>query len=240
MHFLILQHLEIEPASLVGDLISEAGHTLEVVKLFASETIPGSLSDYDGLLVMGGSMSANDSHLSYISNELSLLKTAIKSDFPVLGFCLGAQLLAKAAGAEVIQSPIRELGWHPVFPTGASSDDPLFCQMNRPWLHVFQWHGETYTLPGQATLLATHPAVPNQAFRIGSSQYGVQFHVEVDQSIIDTWIDTGESERLELGEAGVWQVRSATPDHLRAAQLFCRKMVMAWLQLSSGRVARRE
>jgi len=237
MRFLVLQHLEIEPAALVGDLIVESGHQLEIARLYEGESVPGSLSGYDGLLVMGGPMSANDLQLPYIRDEIALLKVAIENDFPLLGFCLGAQLLAKAAGAEVIPSPVRELGWHPVFPTELSNDDPLFSSMSRPWLHVFQWHGETFTLPEQATLLATHPAVPNQAFRIGSSQYGLQFHIEVGSEIINAWIEVGESERAELGEVGVSEIQTATTDHLAAAQSFCTEMVMVWLQLCSNRVS---
>lgn len=230
MNFLVLQHLEIEPAALVGDLIVEAGHQLEMVRLYENESVPDSLDGYDGLLVMGGPMSANDLHLSYISEEIALLKRAIEIDFPVLGFCLGSQLLAKAAGAEVIPAAVRELGWHLVFPTKSSVNDPLFCQMGDR-LHVFQWHGETFTLPEQATLLVTHPEVPHQAFRIGSSQYGLQFHIEVGAEIINAWIVAGESERAALGEAGIAEIRSVMPDHLPVAQVFCREMVLSWLKL---------
>lgn len=237
MRFLTLQHLEIEPAALVGDVIMDAGHQLETIYLYRDEAVPESLRGYDGLLVMGGPMSANDSHLSYIHDEIELLKHAIESDVPVLGFCLGSQLLAKAAGAKVIPSPVRELGWHPVFPTKSSTDDPLFCQMGKPWLHVFQWHGETFTLPNDATLLATHPAVPHQAFRLGTTQYGFQFHIEVDEPIIHAWVDAGECERSELGEAGILEIQSATPDHLPNAQRFCREMVNVWLTLCEKRVA---
>ena len=237
MRFLVLQHLEIEPAALAGNLIVESGHQLEIVRLYDGEPVTESLSGYEGLLVMGGPMSANDLHLPFICEEIALLKMAIENDFPVLGFCLGAQLIAKAAGAEVIQSPVRELGWHPIFPTDASSDDALFCQMNRPWLNVFQWHGETFTLPEQATLLATHPAVQNQAFLIGSSQYGFQFHIEVDMQLIHAWIEAGESERTELGEVGISEIQSTSPDHLAAAQSFCTEIVMAWLQLCSNRTS---
>ena len=102
---------------------------------------------------------------------------------------------------------------------------------------MFQWHGETFTLPNSATLLATHPAVPHQAFRLGTTQYGFQFHIEVDEPIIDAWVDAGESERDELGEAGVLEIRSATPDHMPKAHGFCRKMVTAWLELCAERVA---
>lgn len=175
MHFLVLQHLHIEPTAIIGELIAEAGHTVDIVRIDKDEPVPAILEGYDGMVMMGGPMSANDIHLPYITDEITLLKQAIEADFPVLGLCLGAQLLAKAAGAEIIPSPIRELGWHPVFLADEGKSDPLFFSLKRTGLNVFQWHGETFTLPANATLLATHPAVPHQAFRIGSSQYGLSF-----------------------------------------------------------------
>ena len=238
MNFLILQHLEIEPAALIEVVMADAGHAIDTVHIDRGEAVPSQLDGYDGVVVMGGPMSANDTHLSYVVNELTLLGKAVEADFPVLGICLGAQILARAAGAEIVASPVRELGWYPVQRTWESAADPIFRRLPDDGLMVFQWHGETFTLPECATLVATHPAVPHQAFRIGSSQYGLQFHIEVDAKIIDSWMEAGESERAELGEAGLSAIQSATPEHLAAAQLFCREMVAAWLQLCANRVAR--
>ena len=228
MNILVVQHLEIEPAALIGALIIDTGHRVEIVRIDRGEKIPAELAGYDGVVVMGGPMSANDIHLPYIADELLLLAKAIEADLPVLGLCLGAQLLARAAGAEIIASPVRELGWYPVRSTWDSADDPIF-RMLEDDLMVFQWHGETFTLPDAATLLATDPDVPHQAFRIGSSQYGLQFHIEVDAAVIDSWIEAGESERSELGEAGIAAIRSQTPGYLPAAHAFCREIVSAWL-----------
>ncbi|MDX8404306.1 MAG: gamma-glutamyl-gamma-aminobutyrate hydrolase family protein, partial [Mariprofundaceae bacterium] len=96
MHFLVLQHLDIEPAALIGELIINAGHSVDMVRMDEGESVPTVLEGYNGMVVMGGPMSANDSHLPYIVDEIELLKQAIDADFPVLGLCLGAQLLAKA------------------------------------------------------------------------------------------------------------------------------------------------
>jgi len=231
MHILLLQHLEIEPAALIEALIADAGGTIETVRMDRGETVPSALAGYDGMVVMGGPMSANDSHLRYIADELALLEKAIEADFPVLGLCLGAQLLAKAAGAEIVVSPVRELGWYPLQRTWDSADDPIFRTLGESGLMVFQWHGETFTLPDSATLVATHPDVPNQAFRIGSSQYGLQFHIEVDQPIIESWMEAGASERSELDDDGIVAIRSESPEYLPAAHAFCREMVSAWLVL---------
>lgn len=212
--------------------MAEAGHTVDIVRMDKDESVPSLLEGYDGMVVMGGPMSANDSHIPYIAGEIALLKQAIEADFPVLGLCLGAQLLAKAADAEIVSSPIRELGWHPVFHTKDTDSDPLFCGLKRTGLNVFQWHAETFTLPVDATLLATHPAVPHQAFRIGSSQYGLQFHIEVDEAIIESWIEAGVSECESLGEEGLALIREESPLLIPVAHDFCRDMVEAWLSIA--------
>ncbi len=231
MHFLVLQHLRIEPAAIIGEMIKGAGHSIEVVRMDEGEVVPGSLAGYDGMVVMGGPMSASDTHLPFIADEIALLKLAISADFPLLGICLGAQLLAKAAGAVIMPSPVHELGWYPLYKTTDAADDPLFAGLADDGLTVFQWHGETFTLPAAATLIATHPQVPHQAFRIGSSQYGLQFHIEVDGAIIESWIEAGERERAVLGDAGIAAIRRQMPKHMPAAHHFCRQMVRAWLTL---------
>ncbi|MDQ7010555.1 MAG: type 1 glutamine amidotransferase, partial [Mariprofundaceae bacterium] len=187
MQILVLQHLEIEPPALIADIIRDAGHDLKTIRLWQGEVVPHALDDWDGLIVMGGPQSANDVHLGYIHDETVLLERAIEQDFPALGICLGAQLLARAGGADILPSPVRELGWYPVYPADTAATDPLFRHM-RAGQMVFQWHGETFSLPAHASLLATHPDVPHQAFRIGSSQYGLQFHFEVAQPLIRQWV----------------------------------------------------
>lgn len=230
MHFLVLQHLEIEPPALIGDCLRKEGHTLETVHIHKRDTIPDDLAGYTGLIVMGGPASANDT-IPFIEKEVNLLQKAIAQDFPVLGICLGAQLLAKAAGAEILPSPERELGWYRLLSTADGKTDALFSSFPAKGLDVFQWHGETFLLPRGAKLLASCPKVPNQAFRLGSCQYGLQFHIEVDTSIIHKWIDAGESERAHLGENGIQNLRLETPQHLSAMQSFCNVMCRNWLAL---------
>jgi len=228
MRFLVLQHLKIEPPALIGVCLRNKGHTFESVRIGKGQTIPDTLTDYAGLIVMGGPMSANDD-LPFIREEINLLQQAIAQDFPVLGICLGAQLLAKAAGAEILPSPERELGWYPLFPTPDGKTDALFSLLPAEGMNVFQWHGETFSLSEGATLLASCPDVPHQAFRLGSCQYGLQFHVEVDETIIRKWIDTGESERKHLGENGVRDILLKTPQYLYAMQSFCDMICTNWL-----------
>jgi len=236
MRFLVLQHLEIEPPALIGDCLRKEGHTLETVHIHKRDTIPDDLTGYTGLIVMGGPMSANDvsanNDLPSIKEEINLLRQAIAQDFPVLGICLGAQLLAKAAGAKILPSPERELGWYRLLSTPDGKTDILFSSLPAEGLDVFQWHGETFLLPQGAKLLASCPKVPNQAFRLGSCQYGLQFHVEVDMPIIHKWIDAGENERTHLGKNGIRNILLETPQHLSAMQSFCSVLCRNWLVLS--------
>ena len=227
MHFLILQHLDIEPPALIADVLIEQGHSLATIRLDQDEALPDTLAGIDGAIIMGGPQSANDNHLPYIRYELAWLKESLPAGLPMLGICLGAQIMAKAAGAEIGRSPLRELGWYPISP---AADDPLFATLPAEGLTVFQWHGETFTLPEGATLVASHPQVPQQAFRLGRGQYGLQFHVEVDEAIIGQWIEAGDSERAYLGELGIARLQKETPTYLPAMREFCRGMVLNWLK----------
>jgi GMP synthase-like glutamine amidotransferase len=227
---LILQQLSCEPPGLLSDILREEGWEMESV-LVSDRAVPDTPEDYAGIIVMGGPMSANDTHLDFIRAELNLLTRAIAADSPVLGICLGAQLLARAAGAGIYPAEERELGWYTLYPTSGAASDPLFEALPKDGLKVFQWHGETFSLPSRATLLARCNHVPHQAFRLGSCQYGLQFHVEVNEAIIRCWVDVCDSERSHLGPRGVEDMLNETSAHLVDAHAFCRRMTRAWAGL---------
>ncbi|GAV21128.1 GMP synthase [glutamine-hydrolyzing] [Mariprofundus micogutta] len=227
---LIIQQLEHEPPGMISDIILDNGWQYEV--LMAQQTIiPQAMRNFSGLIIMGGHLSANDTHLEFIDRQIRLLRWCMHFNFPVLGICLGAQLLAKAAGAEIMTSPVRELGWYPMHPTFLAEGDSLFGDLLASGLHVFQWHGETFTLPDHATLLATCPEVVNQAFKLAGRQYGLQFHTQVTESMIQDWISQGTSESAFLGEDGVQDLLNNIPRHLPVARDFCRDIITSWLKL---------
>jgi len=228
MHFLILQHLDIEPPALIADELEKAGHNLTTVHLDQGQTLPAPDAGFDGVIIMGGPQSANDD-TDYILAELAWLKNMISAGMPMLGICLGAQLMAKAIDAEIIQSQVRELGWYPVYHTNETADDPVFRNMP-DGLSVFQWHGETFSLTDSMVSVASNPDVPAQAFRIGAGQYGLQSHVEINQSIIESWIAHGTSERGHLGIEGISLLHKDSKLYLASMQLFCKQLVRAWLQ----------
>jgi len=229
MNIAVLQHLQIEGPGLLGDIIAGRGHALRVHRLWQQLPDIEELLAADGWLIMGGPASAHD-ETPVIRFCLDAIGEGLRLGKPMLGICLGAQMLAKAAGGEIRPSPVRELGWYPVFPTPHAQEDPLFAPLPAQGLNIFQWHGETFTLPDAATLLATHPRVPHQAFRLGPGQYGLQFHVEVDADMIETWIRAGSSERQFLGQAGLKQTRLQIASLLPAMHRFCDHLTMAWLQ----------
>lgn len=226
---LVLQQLDIEPPALIGDILTKHGHHLDI-RHTQRDTLPESLETYCAMVVMGGPMSANDTHEACIRQQLLLLQQAISIDFPVLGICLGAQLLAKAAGASIIPSPQRELGWYPLSRTADAANDVVFADMPEGQ-YVFQWHGESFTLPKGACLLASNTDVPHQAFRLGNNQYGLQYHTEVDATLIQKWIDAGKSERQHLGDTGIARLIAENPLYLESARQWCRTMTNAWSKL---------
>lgn len=185
MNVLVLQHIACEPPGVFEDVLIERGATITRVELDEDEPIP-SLSDHDALVVMGGPMAAyQDDRYPWIRGELATIAEAVDAGMPVLGVCLGAQLLARAAGGKAhLGAHGPEVGVLPVELAAAVADDPLFAGVPSPIL-ALQWHGDTFELPPEAVLLAESDVYP-QVFRVGAA-YGLQFHVEVTSAMAEEW-----------------------------------------------------
>lgn len=186
MRLLAIQHIDCEPLGSLESILSGRGATIEYVRPCNDEPLPERLSDWDAAVILGGPMAVYDDNISWMAGELELVAAAIVDDLPLLGICLGSQIVAAAAGARVYAGTEREAGWSSVELSAAAETDPLFSGLPRQ-LPVFQLHGDSFDLPDGAVHLAGSPAYNNQAFRIGTHVYGLQFHVELTPDLGRTW-----------------------------------------------------
>jgi len=179
-------HAESEGPGTLGDFLKTIGAGVHTAKLYAGQQLPDDVHGLAGIVIMGGPMSVhNERAYPFLRQEAALLRNAIAHRVPVLGVCLGAQMLAKACGASVGPAPQRELGWYDVRLTDTARPDPLFGTLPDT-LRVFQWHEQTFTIPRGGVLLATSASCRNQAFRYGNA-YGLQLHVEVTRDLLASW-----------------------------------------------------
>ncbi|HEX3629453.1 MAG TPA: type 1 glutamine amidotransferase [Candidatus Dormibacteraeota bacterium] len=164
------------------------GVAIERLDAFAPGVGWPEVGELAGLIVFGGEMNVDaiEPH-PYLMRERELVARALDGGLPVLGICLGAQMLARVLGARVLRAPVRELGFKPVRVTAEGARDRLVGAFG-PQACVFQWHEDTFELPEGAILLATGEAVANQAFSWGSAAWGVQFHFEVDREGLEGWV----------------------------------------------------
>ena len=181
---LIYRHVPFEGAGYLERALQSRGIAFQYVDLYEPGAPSFDPEDFQALIFMGGPMSVNDD-LPCLSLEMEAIRRAIGGGVPVLGICLGSQLIAKALGARVGRNPSKEIGWFDVTFTAAAADDPLFAGLDRET--VFHWHGETFDLPPGGSLLASSEFCRNQAFRIGDRVYGLQFHLEVTPEMIADW-----------------------------------------------------
>jgi GMP synthase-like glutamine amidotransferase len=165
-----------------------------------SQALPVPVDACAGVISMGGPMSANDRHPG-LAREIALLSSAVELGKPVLGVCLGAQLLAKAAGAPVYRNPVKEIGWYPIHFRAEAGEDALFAGISSPRT-VFHWHGETFDLPSGSVWLASSAACAHQAFRLRERAWGLQFHLETSPQMIAQWLreDAMEGDLREVVE----------------------------------------
>ena len=182
---LILQHQLPENAAYLTTWLERNRILYQVVNAGAGEEFPASIEPYSALAVMGGGMSANDPLPSNRQAEILILQ-AMYRDLPVVGHCLGGQLMARALGGVVTDSPQPEIGWQPI----EYEDNELAQEWfgTDPTNSVIHWHYESFSIPTGAVRVATSLACPNQAFAIGP-HLAMQFHIEINETKINTWVN---------------------------------------------------
>ena len=172
-----LQHVPFEGLGSIKPWLKDAGYEISCSALYRSTEFPD-LGTVDLIIVLGGPMSVNDEgEFPWLIEEKRFIRDAIEAGKPVLGICLGAQLIAKSLGARVYRNHCKEIGWFPVHGIFRSGSSRIFSFPST--IEVFHWHGETFDLPRDAFLLARNEACRNQAFQIGSKVIGLQFHLEM-------------------------------------------------------------
>ena len=175
---LVLQHHPVEEAGLIAGVLSSRGIPIETARIFDEMPVPRDPEKYSAVIAMGGPMSAYDGGKHpFIADELAFLEKAMKKEIPVLGICLGSQLMAAALGARVYPGPVKEIGFLPVTLTAEGKADAVTSVLGDTFEPLL-WHGDIFDLPRGAVRLASSGTAENQAFRFGKSAYGLLFHME--------------------------------------------------------------
>lgn len=198
----VFQHVAAEPLGTLDPLIRARGHRIRFHNFERHPHAQPDVDRYRGLIVLGGPMNVCDQpQRPHLTTELRAIERALNQGKPVLGICLGAQLLAHVLGAPVRRHDTPEIGWYDVHTTADGQADPVLGPLGER-APVFQWHGCTYDLPDGAVQLARSESCEQQAFRWGEKAYGFQFHLETDAALIERWLNLPHH-RSELEQSGL-------------------------------------
>ena len=223
----VLQHIAPEGPGRIADALKERGIAVAVTRPDRGEPVPARLDGEAGLLVMGGPMGVYEvDRYPYLADEQRLIEHALREEIPVLGICLGSQLLAATLGANVAPGPRKEIGWFEVTATGAGASDPLLGRAP-PKFVALHWHGDVFDLPSGAVSLARSELTVHQAFRFGSRAHGLLFHLEAKPDQVEAMAREFAD---ELSAAGVDRTAllAETPDRARVAEEIARNVFGAW------------
>jgi GMP synthase (glutamine-hydrolysing) len=238
---LVFQHVAAEPLGTLDPLIRRRGHRIRFVNFERDPDALPCVDRYRGLVVLGGPMNVEDqADRPHLKVEMHAIEQALRQGKPVLGICLGAQLLAHVLGAPVRRHERPEIGWYDLSLTEAGTSDPVLGALG-PAATVFQWHGRSFALPDGAVHLARTQSCEQQAFRWGESAYGLQFHPEVDEALVRRWL-ANPAYASELREAGLPHdaagIERRTAELARAIQQRAEPLFERFLDLV-GRPARK-
>ena len=187
MRVLVVENYRSTPPGQVGTALREAGAEIDFRQAHLGAALPATAAGHDGMVILGGEQNAlADDACPWFPGLVDLVRDFGAADKAVLGICLGAQLVARAYGAENILGRPVEFGWHMVRPTEAGRDDPVMAGLDGG-SPIFHWHEDTFSLPAGAVHLATSELTANQAIRLGRATYAIQFHFEADRPLIEGW-----------------------------------------------------
>ncbi len=234
-HILVLQNSPQAPAGIVGQALQDAGARLDTRLVLDGDALPDRLDGYDGILVLGGPMGAHDDDRHpALADQAALIGRAAADGLPLLGICLGGQLMARAAGARVGRAETPEIGFVQLDPLPAAADDPLFGPLGAP-PPIMELHFDTFATPETATRLLASADCANQAFRWGPGQYALQFHPEVDAGIIGTWLEKFIGTPSPVIADAVAALPAQIDRHMAGADAYGRALARGWLDLARSR-----
>ena len=224
----IFRHSPTEGPGYFATYLHGRSLTWKLFEIDAGEPVPASAGDFSALVFMGGPMSVNDD-LPWIPGELELIRAAVDRGIPVLGHCLGAQLMAKALGAAVVPNPCKEIGWGRV-DVNESVEARSWFGDTRSFLS-FHWHGETFSLPSGATNIASSAHCANQAFVLGP-HLAMQCHVEMTPEMVQAWCLSGSGELAQCASPTVQDARemqSHLPSRTAALNAVAARLYDRWI-----------
>ena len=232
---LVFQHVDCEGPGVFGRVARKAGAQLSTVHPSKSFPHAREVTEASGLIVLGGPMGVYESdRYAWIAREVELVGKAVSAGKPVIGICLGSQILAAALGARVYPHDHKEIGWDDIELAPASRQDPLFYDLPSP-LKVFHWHSDTFDLPAGAVRLASSRFCRNQAFRFGKGAWGLQCHLEIERADPLSWagVYLEEVKKTIVPTVGVDLGRD-TDQHWPPLQPFAEKMAERFFSFCSG------
>jgi GMP synthase (glutamine-hydrolysing) len=233
---LALQHIRAEPPGLIASAVEAAGGTVQTVRVFDGESIPRELDRFAGVVVMGGPMGVYEANeYPHLLEEARLLERALAGHLPILGVCLGSQLLASVLGAEVYPGSRKEIGWYPVTLSPEARQDALFSGLPASFTPM-HWHGDVFDLPDGATTLARSALTRHQAFVFGDRAYGVLFHLEYTVPQVDEMAELFADE-LRSSDVPPEALRAGARAHGPAAEALGLGLFSRWMDLVTGRPA---
>jgi GMP synthase (glutamine-hydrolysing) len=228
---IILRHVPYEGPGLIEDMLDGRGLSYRIIDIF-EEGVPLGVAGFTGIVSMGGPMSVNKG-TEEIEKEKELLLEALGRNIPILGVCLGAQILASALGSKVYAGEQPEVGWGDVSLTQHGIADPLLAGVDHV-LPVLHWHGETFDLPEGAVRLASSEKFENQAYRVGNKAYGLQFHLEIDNEMVQEWVERDLEEEIRIVSEPE-EILEGIKSHLHAVRFGGALVIGRFLDLVAGR-----
>ena len=227
---IIFRFLAHEGPGYLGDFLTDNNIAWQLVKVDEGEPLPSSIANFNGMVLMGGPMSVNDD-LPWLVPLLDLIRQAKYHDIPLLGHCLGGQLMSKALGAEITKNPIKEIGWGAVKVSDNNAAKHWFDSIET--FNAFHWHGETFSLPQGAIHLLASPYCQNQAWAIGK-HLAFQTHIEMTVDMVKKWCEEGATELAESADSiavqQANQMQETLPVHVFFLNKVAKQVYTQWIK----------